>query len=91
MSQFGKFESSRLLFRLNFPVLPLVDHVVLSQVGDGTTSVVLLAGEFLKQCKPFIEEGVHAQIIVRSFRKATYLAVEKIKEIAVHTRKDNPE
>jgi len=46
---------------------------VLCQVGDGTTSVVLLAGEFLKQCKPFIEEGVHPQVIVRAFRQATSL------------------
>lgn len=29
------------------------------QVGDGTTSVVIIAGEFLKEAKPFIEEGVH--------------------------------
>ena len=43
------------------------------QVGDGTTSVVLLAGEFLKQSKSFIEEGVHPQIIIRAFRKATTL------------------
>ena len=43
------------------------------QVGDGTTSVVLLAGEFLKQCKPFIEEGVHPQVIIRAFRKATFM------------------
>lgn len=44
-----------------------------AEVGDGTTSVVLLAGEFLKQCKPFIEEGVHPQVIIKSFRKATQL------------------
>jgi len=46
---------------------------LLCQVGDGTTSVVLLAGEFLKHCKPFIEEGVHPQVIVRAFRRATSL------------------
>ena len=40
------------------------------KVGDGTTSVTLLASEFLKQIKPFVEEGVHPQIIVKSFRKA---------------------
>jgi len=61
-----------------------------AEVGDGTTSVVLLAGEFLKQCKPFIEEGVHPQIIIRAFRKATLMAVKKIKEIAVQIKKDNP-
>lgn len=32
------------------------------QVGDGTTSVVILAGEFLKEAKPFIEEGVHPRV-----------------------------
>lgn len=30
-----------------------------NEVGDGTTSVLLLAGEFLKEAKPFIEEGIH--------------------------------
>ncbi|CAH1782536.1 unnamed protein product, partial [Owenia fusiformis] len=61
-----------------------------AEVGDGTTSVVLLAGEFLKLCKPFIEEGVHPQIIVRAFRKATYLTVQKINEISVKIKKDDP-
>ena len=53
-----------------------------AEVGDGTTSVVLLAGEFLKQMKPFIEEGVHSQIIIRSVRKATAMAIQFINEIA---------
>ncbi|KAK6119472.1 hypothetical protein DH2020_046788 [Rehmannia glutinosa] len=54
-----------------------------SEVGDGTTTVVLLAGEFLKEAKPFIEDGVHPQNIIRSYRTASYLAIEKIKELAV--------
>ena len=32
-----------------------------AEVGDGTTSVVLLAGEFLRESKPYIEEGIHPQ------------------------------
>lgn len=31
------------------------------QVGDGTTSVVLLAGEILKHVKSFVEDGLHPQ------------------------------
>ena len=31
-----------------------------NEVGDGTTSVTLLAGEFLKEAKGFIEEGLHS-------------------------------
>jgi T-complex protein 1 subunit eta len=54
-----------------------------SEVGDGTTSVVLLAGAFLQAAKPFIEDGVHSQIIIRAFRRASLLAIEKIKEISV--------
>jgi len=62
-----------------------------AEVGDGTTSVVILAGEFLKQCKPFVEEGVHPRIIIKSFRKATALALAKINEIAVKIDKNDPE
>lgn len=51
-----------------------VTHCPLSvQVGDGTTSVTLLAAEFLKQVKPYVEEGLHPQIIIRAFRTATQL------------------
>jgi len=31
-----------------------------NEVGDGTTTVTLLAGELLKEAKSFIEEGMHS-------------------------------
>jgi len=37
------------------------------QVGDGTTSVVLLVGELLKQADRYISEGVHPTIIADGF------------------------
>ena len=57
------------------------------QVGDGTTSVTLLAAEFLRQLKPYVEEGLHPQTIIRAFRTATHLAVKKINEISVPVKK----
>lgn len=54
-----------------------------AEVGDGTTSVVLITGEYLKQVKPFIEEGVHPRIIIKAFRRATDLAVEKINSMSI--------
>lgn len=48
------------------------------QVGDGTTTVVLLAGEFLKEAKPFIEDGVHSQNLIRSYRAACQLVFELV-------------
>lgn len=32
------------------------------QVGDGTTTVVILSGELLRAAKPFVEEGVHPRV-----------------------------
>ena len=54
-----------------------------AEVGDGTTSVVLLASEMLKQVKDYVEAGVHPQIIISYMRKSANFAVEKVKELAV--------
>ncbi|KAJ2003453.1 T-complex protein 1 subunit eta [Coemansia thaxteri] len=63
-----------------------------AEVGDGTTSVVLLAGELLKEVKDYVDEGVSSQIIIKGFRKAADLAINHIKEIAIDTdRSDKAE
>ncbi|KAG2487549.1 hypothetical protein HYH03_013828 [Edaphochlamys debaryana] len=54
-----------------------------AEVGDGTTSVVILAGEFLKEAKPFIEEGVHPRSLMKSFRQAAVLAVDRLRALAI--------
>lgn len=59
-------------------------HVPLTQVGDGTTTVVILAGELLRECKAFIEEGVHPRAIIRSFRQAGTMAVQHIQVGSLH-------
>ena len=45
------------------------------QVGDGTTSVVLLVGELLKQADRFISEGVHPSVIGEGFDQAKKAAL----------------
>merc|ERR1719183_1594769 len=37
-----------------------------SIVGDGTTSVVLLAGELLREAMTFGEEGLHSKVIIKA-------------------------
>jgi T-complex protein 1 subunit eta len=54
-----------------------------SEVGDGTTSVVVFAGELLKESKSFVEDGMHPQLIIKGFRKACALAKAKIRELGV--------
>lgn len=61
-----------------------------AEVGDGTTSVVLLAGEILRNTRAFIEDGMHPTVIIRALRKGTALATKKIKEIAVNVKSDDP-
>lgn len=61
-----------------------------AEVGDGTTSVVLLAGELLKLAKPFVEDGVASQVIVKAYRRACEMALERVREIAVSIKHDDP-
>jgi chaperonin GroEL (HSP60 family) len=49
-----------------------------AEVGDGTTSVVLLAGELLKEVKGYIEEGVSPHVIIKGYRQAARLVSELI-------------
>merc|ERR1711981_1054215 len=54
-----------------------------SEVGDDTTTVTLIAAEIMKNAQPFLEEGVHPQLIVKAYRKAANLAIEHVNSIAV--------
>jgi T-complex protein 1 subunit eta len=54
-----------------------------AEVGDGTTSVVVLAGEILKEVRGLVEQGVSSQTIIKGLRRASAMAVNKVKEIAV--------
>lgn len=44
-----------------------------AEVGDGTTSVVLLAAQLLKEVRGYIDEGVSPHIIMKGFRQACQL------------------
>lgn len=60
-----------------------------AEVGDGTTSVAILAGELLRESKAFVDEGVSTHIIAKGYRKAAQLAVNKLKELAVQIDRKN--
>ncbi|MFW9905858.1 MAG: thermosome subunit alpha [Candidatus Thorarchaeota archaeon] len=53
------------------------------EVGDGTTTVVILAGELLQQAAELItSDKIHPTILVEGFRVATEKAEEYLNEIA---------
>ncbi|MFW9934883.1 MAG: thermosome subunit alpha [Candidatus Thorarchaeota archaeon] len=58
------------------------------EVGDGTTSAVVLAGELLKQAEMLTEQKIHPTVIVEGYRKATDKALEALNTIAVDDASD---
>ena len=51
----------------------------LFQVGDGTTSVVVLASELLREAEKLIEQRIHPQNIVAGWRMATKVARDALE------------
>jgi len=62
-----------------------------NEVGDGTTSVVVLAGELLKEAKSFLEDGLVAPQIIKGYRLACNLALQKLRDLAVDLSGKSPE
>ncbi|MFB5630663.1 MAG: thermosome subunit beta [Nitrosopumilaceae archaeon] len=53
-----------------------------NEVGDGTTSVVVLAGALLEQAESLINQDVHPTIIVDGYRKAARKVKQFLQEIS---------
>merc|ERR1711988_1014764 len=53
------------------------------EVGDGTTSVIVLAGEYLAQAEPLIDRMVHPTVICNGYLKSLDDAVNMLNELAV--------
>jgi len=51
-------------------------------VGDGTTSVIILAGELMSVAEPFLVSNVHPINIVRAYFKALEVAGDSLAEIS---------
>lgn len=52
------------------------------EVGDGTTSVTVLASELLREAEKLVEQKLHPQIIVSGWRQATQVALEALTAAA---------
>jgi thermosome len=53
------------------------------EVGDGTTTVAVLAGELLKKAEVLIDQKVHPTMIVQGYRMAAEKAVQIVKSISI--------
>jgi thermosome len=53
------------------------------EVGDGTTSVVIIAGELLGKAVELMDKKVHPTVIIDGYRDAQERAIEILEEIAI--------
>ncbi|MEB3759676.1 MAG: TCP-1/cpn60 chaperonin family protein [Desulfurococcales archaeon] len=53
-----------------------------SEVGDGTTSVVVLSGTMLEKAEKLLDESIHPTIIMSGYIKALHKALEILDQIA---------
>lgn len=61
------------------------------EVGDGTTTAVVFAGDLLKQAQELLDKNIHATTIVAGFRKAAEEAVRILNEVAIDVNLDDRE
>jgi thermosome len=54
-----------------------------AEVGDGTTTSVIVAGELLGKAEDLINKGVHPTVIVEGYGKAADKALETLENIAI--------
>jgi T-complex protein 1 subunit gamma len=52
------------------------------EVGDGTTSVIILAGEVMVAARPYIEKNIHPTVIVSAYFRALEDAVKILDSMA---------
>ncbi|MEB3765520.1 MAG: TCP-1/cpn60 chaperonin family protein [Desulfurococcales archaeon] len=62
-----------------------------SEVGDGTTSVVVLSGTMLEKAEKLLDESIHPTIIMSGYIKALHKALEILDQIAepINVEDDN--
>jgi thermosome len=53
-----------------------------NEVGDGTTSAVVLAGALLEKAEELLDKDVHPTVIVDGYSKASKKAIEALEEVA---------
>ncbi|MEM1593065.1 MAG: thermosome subunit beta [Archaeoglobaceae archaeon] len=62
-----------------------------NEVGDGTTTAVVIAGELLKKAEELLDQEIHSAVICNGYRLAASKALEVLDTIAIPISKDDIE
>ena len=68
-------------------ILVNISKVQDDEVGDGTTSVCVLAAELLREAEKLIAQKIHPQTIVEGYRLASATALDALERAAIEDRK----
>src|ERR1700761_5525415 len=69
-------------------VLVNISKVQDDEVGDGTTSVTVLAAELLREAEKLVERKIHPQTIIEGYRLASHAALAALEKSAVDNSKN---
>ena len=69
-------------------VLVNISKVQDDEVGDGTTSVTVLAAELLREAEKLVEKKIHPQTIIEGYRIASNAALSALAQIGVDNSRD---
>ena len=72
--------------QIEHPAAKMIVEIAKTQedeVGDGTTTAVMLAGKLLENAEKLIEQKLHSIIITQGYRKAADKAQEILNELAI--------
>merc|ERR1719272_467847 len=60
-----------------------------NECGEGTTSVVVLASELLRNAQHLVESKMHPQVVIKCYRIALAAAREKLESLAIDNGKND--
>ncbi|WP_436908858.1 thermosome subunit alpha [Halosimplex marinum] len=61
------------------------------EVGDGTTTAVVISGELLGKAEDLLDQDIHATILAQGYRQAAEKAKEALEDIAIEVDADDTE
>jgi Chaperonin GroEL (HSP60 family) len=73
------------------PVAKMIVEVAKAQddeIGDGTTTAVIIAGKLLEKAEALLEQDVHPTVIVQGYKQAAAKAQEVLKKMAIDVSGD---
>ena len=62
-----------------------------SEVGDGTTTAVVVAGELLKKAEDQLDQEIHATTLAQGYRQAAEEAKDALEDIAIDVEESDTE